>query len=446
MVQTTLERLVICYVPAMDVRKIAAGACPYVAGLLDAHPSIRFRSQPTTDQIATILTGTYPHEHGLWGPRLKDDWRARTPAQRLIDLLPDAVTSTAQCAAHLINGPIDLATIPPRRRRRFDWLRFNIKHASDVGKVVRPINGLPSLFTVVGSERGRYVYHDNYWRLEELLGSVANADYAVEMVDAHCLDHMQHWNMGDATPMDTYYRGIDDFVASMHAKCRRNGIGFVVLSDHGMEPVDRVVDLLGDLSKLHLSSDDFDIFVENSKATLWLHNQMARTKIINFLNFCDYGALVEREAMAQYNLLFEDNRYGDVYFYANPRCTFFPVDFHNSLASLLMTVIDPQQRQRFRKPWHRADHGYFPKNDCEVGFMVLAEDGYRAITDAATLLDIAPSLLALLGYDSPETMQGRVLFRRIDRRFTHADTSNQGAGTHGPLAKEGSVSRAGVGP
>ena len=85
-----LERLLVCYVPAIDLREVAAGAFPYVAQLLSSCPSVRFRTQPTTDQLATLLTGTWPHEHGLWGPRLKPDWRRRTPVQRLIDLLPDS--------------------------------------------------------------------------------------------------------------------------------------------------------------------------------------------------------------------------------------------------------------------------------------------------------------------------------------------------------------------
>jgi hypothetical protein len=53
-----LQRLLICYVPAIDVRAVAAGGLPYVAKLLSTYPSVRFRTQPTTDQLATLLTGT----------------------------------------------------------------------------------------------------------------------------------------------------------------------------------------------------------------------------------------------------------------------------------------------------------------------------------------------------------------------------------------------------
>ncbi|MGH6916370.1 MAG: hypothetical protein ACREJ0_01550, partial [Geminicoccaceae bacterium] len=230
------QRLLVCYVPAIDLREVAAGAFPYVAQLLSGYPSVRFRTQPTTDQLATLLTGTWPHEHGLWGPRLKPGWRNRTPVQRLVDLLPDIATTTAQCALHALKGPIDLATMPPRRHRRFDWLRFNVKELDDVAKVLQPINGMPSLCTAVGARRSRYVYHDDFWDLDRLQDSVGNGDFTLEMVDVHCLDHLQHWNMGDRQQMLASYRGVDGFVAALHRTSLSRGLGFVLLCDHGMEP------------------------------------------------------------------------------------------------------------------------------------------------------------------------------------------------------------------
>lgn len=78
---TPFQRLLIRYVPAIDPRQVAGGAFPYVGRLLSSYPSARFRTQPTTDQLATLFTGTYPHKHGLWGPRLKPNWRSRTAGQ-----------------------------------------------------------------------------------------------------------------------------------------------------------------------------------------------------------------------------------------------------------------------------------------------------------------------------------------------------------------------------
>jgi Type I phosphodiesterase / nucleotide pyrophosphatase len=407
-----LERLFVCYLPALDLREVAAGAFPFVARLLASCPSVRFRAQPSTDQLVTMLTGTYPAEHGLWGPRLRPDWATRTSVQKLVDRLPDLVTTSVQGLRHLVVGPLDLATMPPRRRRRFDWLRFNLKYSPDLTKTERPINGFATPLTLIGADRSRYVYFDDYWGLDRARGQIGNGDYVLEMVDVHCLDHLQHWQMSDQERMRELCAGIDDFVAALHAKCRQNGLGFVLLSDHGMEPVDRVVDLVAGLRALDVPPVEYDRFVENSKATFWFHTEAARATITAHLMALGDGRLLGYEAMARYGLKFPDNRYGDAYFYARPGATFFPNDFHQPLASLIVTLTDRQQRQRLRTPWHQADHGYLSEADSEAGFMLLAEDGYQAAADEVELIDIAPSLLALLGRSPAATMRGRSVFRR----------------------------------
>lgn len=396
--------------PALDVRMVDQGACPYVTKLLGAYPSVRFRAQPSTDQLATMLTGTWPHQHGLWGPRLKPEWRARTPLQRGLDLLPDMVGTTAQGIAHLVNGPIDLATMAPRRRRRFDWLRFNFKHARDTGKVARPIAGLPSLFTEVGPDRSRFVYHDDFWRLDRLLDQVGNGQWALEMIDCHCLDHRQHWMVHDPAALGSIYRAIDELVAALHAKCERAGLRFVLLSDHGMELNHHVVDLMGALREVELPADAYDMFIENSKATLWFHTDDARARLGDALASNDAGILLRLEDMAAYELHFADNRYGDAYFYAKPGHTFFPNDFDQPLARVVIALTDRQQRLRLRTPWHQADHGYLSENPCEIGVMVVADDRRRAFDGPVSLIDIAPTLLALIDQPGADTMTGRNVF------------------------------------
>lgn len=404
------RRIVICYLPALDVRRLDAGCCPYLADLLATYPSIRFRAQPTTDQMATLLTGTYPHQHGLWGPKLKPD-RTRAVSERAVDLLPDLMTTTAQCVWHVWGHPMDLATMPPHRRRRFEWLRFNVKQIRDASRVLRPVNGLPSLFSVLGEGNGRFVYHDNFWRLDELLDDVGNGEHAVEMVDAHCLDHIQHWNMSNVELVDACYAGVDEFAAALHRKCQRNGILFIALSDHGMEPVRRVVDLHRTLAAQDAKSSEYDYFIENSKATLWFHTDRAREALLDRLASLEFGSVLRRAEMARYKLRFKDDSYGEAYFYGHLGVTFFPNDFHQLPSCAFMTLVDPQQRARLRVPWHQADHGYRSEHDCEIGFMVLAKEGYEARDDRGELIDIAPSVLQLLDRTPPATMRGRELFQ-----------------------------------
>jgi hypothetical protein len=222
--------------------------------------------------------------------------------------------------------------------------------------------------------------------------------------------------MGDRERIAAFLRGVDSFIAALHAKCLSHGLGFVVLSDHGMERVDSVVDLRKLLAGLDLAADAYDVFVENTKATLWFHDEDACARIVDRLRSTDLGTLLQREEMRRYNLVFDDNSYGDAYFYAQLGATFFPNDFHQPLASLVRTVSDRQQRRRFRLPWHQADHGYLPDNDCEIGFMVLAEEGYKAMEEWVALTDLAPTLLDLLALSRPGSMKGQA---RLHPRRAH---------------------------
>jgi hypothetical protein len=202
----------------------------------------------------------------------------------------------------------------------------------------------------------------------------------------------------------------------MYDKCRRNSIGFVLLSDHGMEPIERTMDLIGELRALRVSAADYDLFVENSKATFWFHESGARSAITAYLADHDDSVFLDYKELARYGVRFADNSYGDGYCYARPGVTFFPNDFHQPLASLIITLSDRQQRMRARIPWHQADHGYLSENDSEIGIMALIEDGYDAEPGEVELIDIAPTLLALLGREPAPTMRGRSVMQRKGSR------------------------------
>ena len=406
-----LERLLVCYVPALDLRDVAAGAFPYVAQLLSSYPSVRFRSQATTDQLTTLLTGTWPHEHGLWGPRLKPDWRRRTPVQRLIDLMPDLATSTGQCVRHALNGPIDLATMPPRRHRRFDWLRFNIKqltmsprscsrstacHRSAL-RSARTAAAM-SITTTSGistgcSRRSARATSRSRWSIST----------------ASTISSTGRWANGNRSAGS--FAASTTFVAALHRKSLRRGLGFVLLSDHGMEPVDRVVDLRKFLRGLDLPGNSYDVFIENTKSHLLVSRRRRRRQDRR-------RPAIERPRQprnaggdAPLQPAVRRRQLRHAYFYAPAGATFFPNDFHQPLVSLVRTVSDRQQRQRLRIPWHQGDHGYLPDNECEIGFMVLAEDGYEVPGEPVALIDLAPTLLDLLRLPKPVTMKGRVALR-----------------------------------
>ena len=58
----------------------------------------------------------------------------------------------------------------------------------------------------------------------------------------------------------------------------------------------------------------------------------------------------------------------------------------------------------------RGAHGYLPEHPSERGFALVADPRFRALRPSAALIDIAPTLLALLGVTPPAFMRGRAAF------------------------------------
>ena len=112
------RRALVCYVPGLDTRRISDYLTPQIAELIRQHSSIEISTLPSTDLVPTFLTGVYPHQHLSWQVSL-DARSERTMNQRLLDLLPDIVATTAQCVRQTFDFDFDLATLPPRRRREF---------------------------------------------------------------------------------------------------------------------------------------------------------------------------------------------------------------------------------------------------------------------------------------------------------------------------------------
>ena len=116
--------------------------------------------------------------------------------------------------------------------------------------------------------------------------------------------------------------------------------------------------------------------------------------------------------MAQHGIPLRDASYGEIFYYLDPGYVFFPHDFHHPLANLLLGLADPMQRSRLRDPRHRGNHGHLPGTEPEQAFVALLDAEFTPAEGAAHILDVAPSVLALLARAAPPTMRGRPLFVR----------------------------------
>ena len=114
--------------------------------------------------------------------------------------------------------------------------------------------------------------------------------------------------------------------------------------------------------------------------------------------------------MHAYDVRFEDDAFGELYVFADPGYVFFPHDFYQPLGNLVLGVMDRQQRARARRPVHRGNHGYLPVHPSERGWMLMDDATVQPRMTEASIVDVAPTLLELVGVTPPDYMQGRCLY------------------------------------
>jgi predicted AlkP superfamily pyrophosphatase or phosphodiesterase len=452
MADQEVSKLFICYIPGMDLRRIHTDDTPYLAESLRSYPWVRIKSFPNTDMVPTLLTGVYPHEHGVWQVRLKS-WPARPGRRKSLAKWPDTVTTTLQCIRHFVNHSFDLATIADRRLQAFEikrfkhtrqyfpsvydlWSRFvngdgRLKKAKgdSLTEEIMTINGLRSIFGIVGKEASRYVFNRRFEELDSLLDHLGSGKYTLECLELHSLDIIEHWNLDDQPNMRRYYRRVDDFLRDLHRICRAKGIRLVVLSDHGQEEVRGTIDIMRELRQLNLPEDEYEFYVEAPMARFWFHTDRAREEIQEMLFTLKNGVVLSYRDMHQFNVRFEDGAYGEVYFIADPGYIMFPHDFYQPLANLFLGLTDwHQQRRRIINPKLRGSHGYLPHHDSEKGFMVVLDQNYTVglSGEEVDIIDVAPSMLNLLGYQRPDYMKGSCRFIGAHLRATTKPTDGRG--------------------
>ena len=402
-----MKGLRICFIRGMDLRRIQEQTTPYINDFLKSFPWVRIRTIPTPELTQTIFTGQYPHEHGMWEVELKSDSNLLAK-NKIVDKIPDFLTTTFQCLLHLVTKSFDLAAIPAWRRRRFELSRYKYfrKPLDEFFRHRKVI----SIFDVIGREKSIHLWTYKYNDMNKLLTNLCSDNLALEWMDLYFLDQLQHWYLDDVAKIQKFYRGVDQFVEKLYLECQKDNVTLMILSDHGMEPVKGSIDVKSKLKRFELSSNEYTYFIEASVARFWFHTEKARAAILSRLSSVQHGRVESYDDLQEYKIKFPDSRYGEYYFRADPGYIIFPNDFYHPLANLYLGLTDWQQRSRVLNPKHRGYHGYPPNNESEKGFMILLDDHYKAPAKEVDIIDVAPTVLGLLGYQKPHHMRGNCVF------------------------------------
>ena len=203
----------------------------------------------------------------------------------------------------------------------------------------------------------------------------------------HGADSVGHRHGPGTAPVRSALREQDEelgrLVAGLDARDAFGHTTLIVVSDHGMLKVERRVDLGKELRRKGL---DARVWGGGGFATVTLGAGIDAAVVLAVAG--DLGLEAYARAQAPPELRVGHVRFGDVVVLAPPGVAIAP-----SLAPL------------------RGSHGYRPEVPGMGALFVAAGRGVRPGTSlgAVRALDVAPTVLALLGAPAPEWMEGRVL-------------------------------------
>ena len=319
------KRLLVCYVPGLDLRRVTPEYTPYVSQLMGSYPWTAISTLPSTELFPTMITGVYPHEHGIWQVRMKPDTN-HLQRRVILDRVPDFLTTTMQCLQNLFDKSYDLAAIPARRRRRFDLYRYKYERRMDSDEFVMRIGSFDTIFGILGEE-GRYHFTKSFGTLDSLLSVLPSGGQRLEFLEMYALDLTQHWYLDREETMRSAYRTTDDFVRRLHENCQRKTVTLMLLVDHGQEPVVGIIPLAEKLRRSGIPEEEFSYFLEVAQARFWFHTDRARRRITDLLGTIDHTTLLGYKDLRRYHIEWEDDSYGELYLMAEPGFIFFPHDF-----------------------------------------------------------------------------------------------------------------------
>ena len=278
------------------------------------------------------------------------------------------------------------------------------------------IGGLPSLLGLLGKKHSRYLFCAATHPRRKLLPRIGAGDYDLDWIEFYALDRVQQWRGPDDEKVRRYYRETDRFLAALHDKCRSNGVTLMVLSDHGYEPVRDSINVRRLLEQSGVPRDEYSYFLELPSLRLWFFTDRAREAITALLSGLEHVRVLTVEDLRRFHLSFDDTSYGELFVMAEPGHIFFPHDFYQPLANLWLGLRDAKQAPRIVDAKQRHNHGYLSGHVCEQGLLMVMDRDLSPAREQIELIDVAPSVLALLGQERPEHMQGEPAFIEVETR------------------------------
>jgi predicted AlkP superfamily pyrophosphatase or phosphodiesterase len=136
--------------------------------------------------------------------------------------------------------------------------------------------------------------------------------------------HREGLNFFKLTPV---MREIDSFIKKIYCNViNKNSCSLVIFGDHGVVPVNNVVDIYNDLLKEGIINRKSILFIDSVLARFWPESEHEFARILNTLSRKNYGRIINltEELRELYHVNFSHDHYGSIIFLANEGTFFFP--------------------------------------------------------------------------------------------------------------------------
>lgn len=405
-------KLVVLYVPSLDRRWLSPDVTPFLSAAAQRCGAIELATHPSTELLPALVTGAWPHQHQCWQVRRRPT-RPRSLLQKVVDLLPNGVTTTAQCLRHLVDTSDDLPTIEPRRRRQLESVRVKMQRRQGGDQRDLHFDATPSLFSLLGDD-SRYRTVFSLDGLDGGLASIIHGDVDLDFIELYALDLFCHWNLDRPDALQQRLQETDALIAGACGHAEMLGLDVLLIVDHGHESITRTIDLPQVLRESGAAKNEYLYFAEVGNARLWFDSDRAHQKLEASLRQLDGATYLSNEEMTDYHVAFDRTEgFGDGYLICDAGTALFPHDFYHPLVNAYMARKTSEQAPRKVSPIHRGNHGGLPgKHPCDGGYMLTLGDGIERAAEQGELIDVAPTVLSLLGQEVPRQMVGRPLLRR----------------------------------
>ncbi len=314
--------------------------CDFLGDVLTYRRPLRTVLGFSSGAIPTILTGVPPSQNGHWNLFYYDPKGSPFGFMKWFQWMPERMLDNRytrkiiqQLGRRVLGmGPLFECCVSPRLLPHFNWVEK--KNIYDRGGIV----GASSIFDEIaegGIPYRVYSYHHytDETALRQATHDIGHSDGRFFFVYLSEMDSLLHMHCDDPVAVGERLAWYGSRLRELHSEAvaRDAEARFLVLSDHGMTPVTRKYDLLGDIERLKLRMpDDYLVVFDSTMARFWFFNESAKARILECLNTAECGRVLADDDLKQLGVFFPDRRFGELVYLLHPGWLLSRSDFNGT--------------------------------------------------------------------------------------------------------------------